>query len=75
MGSPMLRFAAMYAAGMMAGQQMRCIESKDQGTNVPGARFAVHHSSPKLPTEKKIQPITESIAEKKKRYASLRRRK
>lgn len=46
---------------------------KDDSTNVPGARFAVFHSSPKLPTKRKIQPVVESVADKKKRYASLRR--
>ncbi len=73
MDNPMLRFAAMYAAGAMYAQQMRCVESKDQGTNVPGAKFAKFHSAPKPPTEKKIHHVVESISQKKKRYASLRR--
>lgn len=74
MGNPMLHFAAMYAAGAMAGMQMRCVEDKDQGASFPGERFARFHDSPKNPTEKKIQPVTESAIERKKRRASLRRR-
>ena len=74
MDKPMLRFAAMYAAGAMASMQMRCVEGKDRGTTFPDAKRAQFHSAPKLPTEKKVQPSTETPSEKKKRYASLRRR-
>lgn len=74
MDNRMLHFAAMYAAGAMAGMQMRCVESKNPEPSFPGERFARFHDSPKNPTEKKIQPVAESATERKKRRASLRRR-